>query len=56
MLQARVEKVIKEFNQEMEANEEKMERMRTIVVIASKTVITNLEKAEAMRREELGWR
>ena len=56
MLQARVEEVIKEFNQEMEASEEKMERMRTIVIDEAKSVISKLEEAEARRKEELGRR
>ena len=56
MLQARVEEVIKEFNQEMEASEEKMERMRTIVINEAKSVIAKLEEAEARRKEELGRR
>ena len=56
MLQARVEEVIKEFNQEMEASEEKMERMKTIVIDEAKSVISKLEEAEARRKEELGRR
>ena len=56
MLQARVEEVIKEFNQEMEASEEKMERMKTIVIDEAKSVIAKLEEAEARRKEELGRR
>ena len=56
MLQARVEEVIKEFNQEMEASEEKMQRMRTIVINEAESVIAKLEEAEARRKEELGRR
>ena len=48
--------MIKEFNQEMEASEEKMERMRTIVINEAKSVIAKLEEAEARRKEELGRR
>ena len=51
-----MEKVIKEFNQEMEASEEKIERMRTIVIDEAKSVIAKLEEAEARRKEELGRR
>ena len=48
--------MIKEFNQEMEASEEKMERMRTIVINEAKSVIAKLEEAETRRKEELGRR
>ena len=51
-----MEKVIKEFNQEMEASEEKIERMRAIVIDEAKSVIAKLEEAEARRKEELGRR
>ena len=54
MLQARVEEVIKVFNQEMEASEERMERFRTTVMNSAKEVIAKLEEAEARRKEELG--
>ena len=54
MLQARVEEVIKDFNQEMEASEERMERFRTTVMNSAKEVIAKLEEAEARRKEELG--
>ena len=56
MLQARVEEVIKEYNQELEASEEEMKRMRTIVIDEAKSVIAKLEEAEARRKEELGRR
>ena len=56
MLQARVEEVIKEYNQELEASEEEMKRMRAIVIDEAKSVIAKLEEAEARRKEELGRR
>ena len=54
MLQARVEEVIKDFNQEMEASEERMKRFWTTVMNSAKEVIAKLEEAEARRKEELG--
>lgn len=54
MLQSRVEEVIKDFNREMEASEERMERIRKTVMNSAKEVIAKLEEAEARRKEELG--
>lgn len=54
VLQSRVEEVIKDFNREMEASEERMERIRKTVMNSAKEVIAKLEEAEARRKEELG--
>lgn len=49
-----MEEVIRDFNKEMEAGEERMERMRTTVMKEAEEVIAKLEEAEARRKEELG--
>ena len=54
MLQARVEEVIKEFNEAVEEGEARMSRLKMIVMKEAKAVIEALEDAEAKRQEELG--
>ena len=54
MLQARVEEVIKEYNEAMEQGEARMGRLKMVVMNEAKTVIAALEDAEAKRQEELG--
>ena len=54
VLQARVEEVIKEFNEAVEEGEARMSRLKMIVMKEAKAVIDALEDAEAKRQEELG--
>ena len=54
MLQARVEEVIKEYNEAMEQGEARMGRLKMAVMNEAKAVIAALEDAEAKRQEELG--
>ena len=56
VLQARVEKVITEFNKAMEESESKMERLKSTVMKEAKAMIASLEDAEARRQQELGIR
>ena len=56
VLQARVEKVITEFNKAMEESESKMERLKSTVMKEAKAMIASLEDAEARRLQELGIR
>ena len=56
VLQARVEKVITEFNKAMEESESKMERLKSTVMKEVKAMIASLEDAEARRLQELGIR
>ena len=56
VLQARVEKVITEFNLAMEESESKMERLKSTVMREAKAMIASLEDAEARRQQELGMR
>ena len=54
VLQARVEEVIKEFNEAVEEGEARMGKLKMIVMKEAKAVIETLEDAEAKRQEELG--
>ena len=54
VLQARVEEVIKEFNEAVEEGEARMGKLKMIVMKEAKAVIEMLEDAEAKRQEELG--
>ena len=56
VLQARVEKVITEFNKAMEESEPKMERLKSVVMKEAKALIASLEDAEVRRQQELGIR
>ena len=56
VLQARVEKVITEFNKAMEESEFRMERLKSTVMKEAKALIASLEDAEARRQQELGIR
>ena len=54
VLQARVEKVINEFNKSMDESGSKMEKLKSIVMKEAKAMIASLEDAEARRQQELG--
>ena len=54
VLQARVEEMIKEFNEAMGEGEARMGRLKMAVMKEAKAVIAALEEAEAKRQEELG--
>ena len=54
VLQARVEEVIKEFNEAMEQGEARMSNIKMAVMKEAKALIAALEDAEAKRQEELG--
>ena len=56
MLQARVEKVITEFNKAMEESGSKMERLKSTVMKEAKAMIASSEDAEARRQQKLGIR
>ena len=56
VLQARVEKVITEFNKAMEESGSKMERLKSTVMKEAQAIIAALEDAEARRQQELGIR
>ena len=56
VLQARVEKVITEFNKAMEESGSKMERLKSTVMKEANAMIASLEDAEARRQQELGIR
>ena len=56
VLQARVEKVINEFNKSMDESGSKMEKLKSIVMKEAKAMIASLEDAEARRLQELGIR
>ena len=56
VLQARVEEVIKEFNEAMEEGEARMSRIKMAVMKEANALIAALEDAEAKRQEELGRR
>ena len=54
VLQARVEKVINEFNKSMDESGSKMEKLKSIVMKEAKAMIASLGDAEARRQQELG--